>query len=105
MRLLNGYLAAQDLESAMSERSVSVERSEFSKGQSVRRTTGKRAEGALSALDRAERTAARLRDSLGLTPASASRMRLDARPQFDLALAIAALPDERDGDDGDGDGV
>ena len=101
VRLLGAWLASQDVEAALTETTRIEETSEHDHGSGYRQSVARRVEGALSALDRHERTAARLRDSLGLTPASAARMRLDAVPKDDLAQDIAELPtDDGGGVDG-----
>ena len=91
VRLIATSIAGQSVEAALTETSRGVESTEHGKGRSARRTVAKRVEGSAGALDRAERTAARMRDALGLTPASAARMRLDASPKYDSARIVAEL--------------
>jgi hypothetical protein len=97
-RLIAEWLSAQDVREALTASSETDETEDHVKGRTTRRGAVRHVEGAMAALDRHERRAAGLRSDLGLTPASAARMRLDVSPRFDLALAIAAL----DGAGGDG---
>lgn len=89
--LIASWIAGQDVEGALTEVTRSIETTEVTKARSTRRNIAKRVEGALGALDRAERRAASLRNDLGLTPASAARMRLDASPRYDSARIVAEL--------------
>jgi hypothetical protein len=92
--LIATWIAGQDVEAALTEVTRAAETTEHRKGGSTKRTTGKRVEAALSALDRAERRAAGLRNDLGLTPASAARMKVQVTPKFDLAMEIMRLEQE-----------
>jgi hypothetical protein len=90
-RLIADWLGQQDVREALTASSSTDETEDHVKGRTTRRGAVRQVEGAMAALDRHERRAAGLRSDLGLTPASAARMRLDVAPRFDLALEIAAL--------------
>lgn len=92
VRLLAAHIAAMPgVEAALTSVSTAEETATYVKGNGTRRTVTRTVTEALGALDRAERRAASARSDLGLTPASAARMRLDVRPRFDSALMVAAL--------------
>ena len=97
VRLLRAWVGGRDVGDALSETSEALEETTHRKGGSTKKTTGRRTESALAALDRAERTAAARRNDLGLTPMAAARLKVDMTPKFDLALAIAALEEETSG--------
>jgi hypothetical protein len=90
-RLIAAWLSGMDVTAALTATSTSAETEDHGKAQSTRRGVQRHVEGAMAALDRHERTAARLRDALGLTPAAAARMKLDAAPKYDSAVIVAAL--------------
>jgi hypothetical protein len=91
VRLLRAWISGRDIGDALSETSEALEETTHRKGGSTKRTTGRRTESALVALDRAERTAAARRNDLGLTPMAAARLRVDLAPKYDLASEIAEL--------------
>jgi hypothetical protein len=90
-RLIASWLSTMDVQAALTASSESEETEDRVKGRTTRRSAVRHVESAMASLDRHERRAAGLRSDLGLTPASAARMRLDVAPRFDLALAIAEL--------------
>lgn len=96
--LIRQWLEGQDVADLLSEHTEALEETTERKGGSTKRTTGKRRESALAALDRAERTAAARRTDLGLTPLSAARLKIDLAPKFDLAAEIMRLSAEEAAD-------
>ncbi|MGH3222610.1 MAG: P27 family phage terminase small subunit [Streptosporangiaceae bacterium] len=91
VELIRAWLDGRDVEDALSE---AVEATETTtpgaKGAMVKRTSARRRESALAALDRAERTARNLRNDLGLTPAAAARIKADLAPRRPNLMQLAA---------------
>lgn len=77
MALLWDWLAAQDVEDALSDVTTTEEAEERRKGRTTRRTVSRRVVSVLDQLHRAESRAASLRGKLGLDPASAARLAKD----------------------------